>query len=228
VAGPERVHRSRHALPAPDAGPGPPAGRAHPPTEVTGLRILRKSGHPYGPRPRPAPAPGHPGAGRGPAGGRVLVPGSRCGLPFRLHGRSDPRCAAYRAAPSRARPARMAAAGCRVPSPPADRRPATGPRAGRSRCKDRGDRDDHPDMLVRGEPDDQFGVVGRRAAAGSGTPISAGNCAASRWARSSPSAQRTTRTGQTPAALPVDSGDEEGSRAPGLSPPSRRRGAHMD
>jgi hypothetical protein len=29
--------------------------------------------------------------------------------------------------------------------------------------KTRGDRDDHPDMLVRGEPDDQFGVVARRA-----------------------------------------------------------------
>jgi hypothetical protein len=57
--------------------------------------------------------------------------------------------------------------------------------------KTRGDRDDHPDMLVRGEPDDQLGVVALRAAAGSGTPISAGNCAALRWAGSSPSAQRT-------------------------------------
>ena len=34
--------------------------------------------------------------------------------------------------------------------------------------------------------------------------------------------------GQAPLALPVDSDNEEGPRAPGLFPPSRRRDPHMD
>ena len=192
MAGPERVRRSRHALPAPHAGPGPASrscasayGSDRPahsedawsPVRTTAASSTRTGSSGCGSRPsrRASSRTGEPL--------RPTVPATR-------KIRSTMRCLPRGAVASAARADRGSRLSGYLQRPLTGGRPQGRALAGPV-VKTRGDRDDHPDMLVRGEPDDQFGVVALRAAAGSGTPISAGNCAASRWASSSPSAQRT-------------------------------------